>query len=107
MPTKSKKINWYNYKIRTCMSMHGCRICEETIGFGEPYYDGGIGRRAHTRCVDVAQSKWNVILAVKVEIEVPASSKGDAIHQAKEMAWDCISGLTCIDYVCNAEAEED
>ena len=31
--------------------MHTCKICGSIIRFGERYYDGGYGRRAHVVCV--------------------------------------------------------
>ena len=49
--TTKNPIDWLKYKIRTCLTMHECKICGRTISCGESYYDGGYGRRAHTRCV--------------------------------------------------------
>jgi hypothetical protein len=30
--------------------MHECCICKRTIYCGDEYFDGGYGKRAHTRC---------------------------------------------------------
>jgi len=46
------KINWEKYTVRTCMSLHECKLCSEKITLGEIYYDGGYGRRAHVACVE-------------------------------------------------------
>jgi hypothetical protein len=40
------------YKIRRCLSMHDCAVCEQDITLGQYYFDGGYGRRAHVDCVD-------------------------------------------------------
>ena len=51
-------IDWTRYKLRTCRSLHSCAICKHfsdgdtSIRFGDPYYDGGYGRRAHQLCVN-------------------------------------------------------
>jgi recombinational DNA repair protein (RecF pathway) len=37
--------------LRTCLSMHECCVCKEKIKYGESYYDGGIRKRAHERCM--------------------------------------------------------
>lgn len=47
--------DWRNLKLRTCRTMHGCRLCKDTIHDGERYFDGGHGRRAHQRCVDALE----------------------------------------------------
>jgi hypothetical protein len=31
-----------------------CQICDRAISYGEQYYDGGYGRRAHEFCVNEA-----------------------------------------------------
>ena len=50
---KNKKpINWTKYKVRTCLSLHHCEICQHDIVVGQSYHDGGYGRRAHVECVD-------------------------------------------------------
>lgn len=42
---------WTKYPVRQCYTMHECRICRMPIIWGESYWDGGYGRRAHTICV--------------------------------------------------------
>lgn len=41
---------FYHYKLRTCLTLHECAVCEKPITLGEPYFDGGYGRRAHRWC---------------------------------------------------------
>ena len=48
----SRKIDWFKYKIRICRWMHECIICHQTIRDGQPYFDGGIDRRAHKECAE-------------------------------------------------------
>lgn len=45
------QIDWSKYKLRHCHSMHQCKLCDESIRLGQPYRDGGHGRRAHEACV--------------------------------------------------------
>lgn len=40
------------YKTRTCKSLHYCAICKGRIEYGQKYYDGGYGKRAHDLCAD-------------------------------------------------------
>jgi hypothetical protein len=35
------------YPLRTCRSLHTCAACGSAITLGQPYYDGGYGRRIH------------------------------------------------------------
>jgi len=42
--------DYTKYRIRICQSMHDCAVCGGTIKYGDVYYDGGYGRRAHERC---------------------------------------------------------
>lgn len=42
------------YKLRYCRTMLHCQICDRAISYGEQYYDGGYGRRAHEFCVNEA-----------------------------------------------------
>lgn len=44
--------DYTKYKLRTCQSMHFCEICTQKIEYGQKYYDGGYGRRAHDLCAD-------------------------------------------------------
>ena len=44
-------MDWVRYDVRSCQSMHFCRICNKDIVASERYYDGGYGRRAHVTCV--------------------------------------------------------
>ena len=46
------KEKYGKYPRRTCYSLHSCAICEEEITYGETYYDGGYGKRAHDECVN-------------------------------------------------------
>ena len=41
-----------HYPTRICRTLHGCRECGENIEYGDEYFDGGYGRRAHVKCVD-------------------------------------------------------
>ena len=50
------KINWKKYKIRTCRTLHECAICGTGIYVGDPYFDGGYGKRAHKLCVTYNES---------------------------------------------------
>ena len=43
-----KRIN--EYPARICKSQHACYLCMKDIKYGERYYDGGYGRRAHVKC---------------------------------------------------------
>jgi hypothetical protein len=43
-----------NYDLRCCRTMLHCAICDRAISYGEQYYDGGYGRRAHEFCVNEA-----------------------------------------------------
>lgn len=45
-------IDFSKYPVRTCKSLHGCEICHQDITYGQKYYDGGYGRRAHDLCAD-------------------------------------------------------
>jgi len=47
-----RPINWRKYNVRTCMSLHECKICRSDINLGEIYFDGGYSRRAHVECVE-------------------------------------------------------
>lgn len=53
MPKDKKPIDWEQYPLRTCLTMHECRLCDGTIWLAEEYYDGGRGRRAHKKCADL------------------------------------------------------
>lgn len=39
------------YPLRRCQSLHECAACEGAIYYGDQYFDGGYGRRAHYECV--------------------------------------------------------
>lgn len=39
------------YRVRRCLSMHDCVLCDAGIKLGQDYHDGGDGRRAHVECV--------------------------------------------------------
>lgn len=45
-------MNYTKYKIRTCRTLHFCEICKGRIEYGQKYYDGGYGKRAHDLCAD-------------------------------------------------------
>ena len=47
-----KSIDWFKFPLRNCKSLHECGICGLKITFGEDYYDGGYGKRAHSRCAE-------------------------------------------------------
>ena len=53
--SKGKPIPFTRYPIRTCKSVHGCEICKGDITYGQKYYDGGYGRRAHDLCADAEE----------------------------------------------------
>ena len=38
--------------LRKCMTMHDCQLCKEIIACGQEYYDRGLGRRLHKKCLD-------------------------------------------------------
>lgn len=46
------KEQYGKYRLRICKSLHECSVCEEQIKYGEEYYDGGYGKRAHEECVN-------------------------------------------------------
>ncbi len=39
-------------RVRVCKSLHECCLCQQPIRYGEGYFDGGYGCRAHARCAD-------------------------------------------------------
>ena len=43
---------WCHLSLRVCYSIHACEICDQSIVFGQSYYDGGYGHRAHSSCVN-------------------------------------------------------
>ncbi len=51
MKGKTRKPIW-EYKIRTCLTMHECSVCRKQIRLGDRYFDGGYGYRAHVLCVE-------------------------------------------------------
>lgn len=52
-----KHVDYTKYKIRTCLTMHHCSVCQEKINYGEQYHDGGDRRRVHVRCVQEHKKK--------------------------------------------------
>lgn len=56
------KRRWTQLKLRTAIKRHDCALapvlgrCDGAIVFGQTYRDGGHGKRAHERCVRLAQS---------------------------------------------------
>ncbi len=54
------KKRWTQLPLRSCTSRYKCALsklvgqCDGTITFGQPFRDGGRGRRAHERCVRAA-----------------------------------------------------
>ena len=42
---------YLKFKIRRCKSLHYCEECQKDIIYGQTYFDGGYGKRAHTWCV--------------------------------------------------------
>lgn len=48
----TKEVDYSKYKLRTCKTLHFCVICEGRIDYGQRYYDGGYGKRAHDLCAD-------------------------------------------------------
>ena len=51
MSKKDKALNLMYKPFRKCLSIHYCCICDDTIFYGQYYYDGGYGKRAHEMCV--------------------------------------------------------
>lgn len=45
-------IDWKKYPVRTCNISHYCFICSENVRYGDEYYDGSYGKRAHKECVE-------------------------------------------------------
>lgn len=44
-------IDYRKYPLRVCRTLHECGPCGEKITYGQAYYDGGYGRRAHRACL--------------------------------------------------------
>ena len=44
-----------DYPLRTCRTMHTCRLCDKKITHSQQYYDGGYGWRAHRGCAEIQQ----------------------------------------------------
>lgn len=55
MRTESEKVKLAlrlsKKKLRKCMYLHFCQLCEQHIKAGQLYYDGGYNNRAHDLCV--------------------------------------------------------
>lgn len=48
------------FRVRTCPTINAslwCAICKKQIQYGERYYDGGNGQRAHVGCVEQFNSE--------------------------------------------------
>lgn len=43
--------------LRTCMTLHECLVCKQSITLGQAYYDGGYGRRVHVDCVPMERER--------------------------------------------------
>lgn len=44
---------WRRKPRRVCQTVHSCALCGDAIRYGEAYFDGGYGHRAHEACVDL------------------------------------------------------
>jgi hypothetical protein len=52
--SEEEAVRWTDRPLRRCYSLHSCVLCHHDIRYGEEYYDGGFGRRAHFQCVNEA-----------------------------------------------------
>ncbi len=43
--------DWHKYLLRKCYTLHMCCLCGLRIHNGQTYFDGGLERRAHEKCV--------------------------------------------------------
>lgn len=48
---RNQPVPWTSYPVRTCYSLHTCKVCGQPITIGQLYHDGGYGRRAHVDCL--------------------------------------------------------
>ena len=46
------QVTWRRYRVRRCLSLHHCEVCDKPIVPNDLYHDGGYHRRAHVACVD-------------------------------------------------------
>ncbi|MCK4240845.1 MAG: hypothetical protein KAX30_04420 [Candidatus Atribacteria bacterium] len=51
-----KKKELYEFRIRTCYSLHHCCVCHKPITLGQDYHDGGNARRCHVKCAPPKKS---------------------------------------------------
>lgn len=42
---------YVEYRVRICLTLHTCQLCQMPIRYGDHYHDGGRRRRAHVECV--------------------------------------------------------
>lgn len=124
----SKPIDWQRYPLRTCMTLHACSLCNESILLSQRYYDGGYGRRAHELCVlnQTATAKFNVSLLSGIdalkrpnfhELNVFDSRNDRLLHavlcayakhhlDSDEIGWDKL-GEILHDAICNEIGDEN
>ena len=51
--------HYTEYPKRNCKSLHFCELCRQDITFGQDYYDGGYGYRAHDLCAEADRLELN------------------------------------------------
>ena len=67
-------------KIRTCKTLHFCELCKGRIEWGQRYYDGGYGKRAHDLCADADELEKQAALEMaqaNTEFYAAAEAKGE------------------------------
>jgi len=48
---RTRRKSWSEYILKTCKSLHHCKLCGRDITYGQRYHDGGYNHRAHETCV--------------------------------------------------------
>lgn len=72
---------WDRFPLRTCQSLHECKLCSEIITIGQQYYDGGYGKRVHKSCVDALN--W---CAQSLEPTPPGKYDGTTMREVLQWA---------------------
>lgn len=74
---------WDSFPLRTCQSIHECKLCSERITLGQQYYDGGYGKRVHKSCVDALN-----FCAQSLEPKPPGKYDGTTMREVLEWCSD-------------------
>jgi hypothetical protein len=49
---RTRRKSWSEYPVKTCKSLHHCKLCGRDITYNQRYHDGGYSHRAHVTCVE-------------------------------------------------------